>query len=104
MADLNQADWSNQLQNDDQAIIVDVRSDEEVAEGMIPNALQMDIYQTQEFISQIQELDKTKNYYVYCRSGGRSAQACAIMNQLGIENAYNLMGGFSDWTGKVIQP
>ena len=104
MADLSQADWSNQLEKDDQAIVIDVRSDEEVADGMIPNALQMDIYQTQMFIDKLQQLDKTKNYYVYCRSGGRSAQACAIMNQMGIENAYNLIGGFTDWTGKVSQP
>ncbi len=104
MADLSQADWSKQLEKDDQAIVIDVRSDEEVADGMIPNALQMDIYQTQMFIDKLQQLDRTKNYYVYCRSGGRSAQACAIMNQMGIENAYNLIGGFTDWTGKVSQP
>lgn len=104
MADLTQNTWLEQLEKDNQAIIIDVRSDEEVAEGMIPNAMQMDIYQTQEFLGKLQELDKTKNYYVYCRSGGRSAQACAIMNQLGIENAYNLIGGFTDWTGEVTYP
>jgi len=38
---------------------------------------------------------------VYCKAGGRSAQACAIMNQLGFKNAYNLVGGFSQWQGKV---
>ena len=49
----------------------------------------------------IEALDKTKNYYVYCKAGARSAQACSIMNQLGIANTYNLVGGFSQWQGEV---
>ncbi|MFD2550332.1 rhodanese-like domain-containing protein [Bizionia sediminis] len=104
MTDLTQTAWQEQLENDSQAVIVDVRTEAEIAEGKIPNALEMDIYQPQEFMDKLQALDKTKNYYVYCRSGGRSAQACALMNQLGIENAYNLMGGFTDWTGDVVIP
>lgn len=101
MADLTQAEWVNQLEKDDNALILDVRTDDEVAEGKIPNALHIDIYKGQGFIYAVEELDKSKNVYVYCKSGGRSAQACAIMNQLGFENTYNLIGGFSEWTGAV---
>ncbi|OBX22894.1 MULTISPECIES: rhodanese-like domain-containing protein [Bizionia] len=104
MSDLTQAAWREKLEKDTEAVIIDVRTDEEVAEGMIPNAEQLDIFQSQVFMEKIQTLDASKNYYIYCRSGGRSAQACAIMNQLGIENAYNLMGGFTEWTGEVIEP
>lgn len=104
MADLTQDEWQEQLEKDKQAVIVDVRTDEEVAEGIIPEAQQIDILQPQEFINKLQELDKTKNYYLYCKSGGRSAQACALMNQMGIENTYNLVGGFTDWTGNVKHP
>jgi rhodanese-related sulfurtransferase len=101
MADLSQNDWSTQLHADQNAQILDVRTADELEEGFIPNAIHMDIYLGQEFVDSIQTLDKAKNYYVYCRSGGRSAQACAIMNQLGFKSTYNLVGGFSEWKGAV---
>jgi rhodanese-related sulfurtransferase len=41
---------------------------------------------------------------VYCKAGGRSAQACAVMNQLGFENTFNLEGGFMQWKGEVAFP
>lgn len=101
MADLSQQDWTKQLDADANAIILDVRTQEEIDLGVIPNAIHIDIYKGQGFIYEVEKLDKTKNYYVYCRSGGRSGQACTIMNQLDIENAYNLLGGFSEWQGEV---
>lgn len=102
MADLTQEEWAAQLAADEQAVVLDVRTKAEVAEGIIPNAINIDIYQGQDFIFDLEELDKEKNYYVYCRSGNRSAQACAIMNQLGFENAYNLVDGITEWTGAII--
>ena len=101
MADLTQADWVEKLKKDDNPVILDVRTQEEVDEGKIPNALHIDIYKGQGFIDEVDKLDKTKTYFVYCRSGARSAQACAVMNQLGFEKTYNLLGGFSEWTGEV---
>ena len=101
MADLSQNEWAEQLENDANAVVLDVRTDHEVAEGIIPKAIHIDIYRGQEFINEIETLDKSKNYYVYCKAGGRSGQACSIMNQLGFENAYNLLGGFSQWRGEV---
>lgn len=101
MADLTQHEWTSKLTADDNAVILDVRTPEEVAEGIIPNAITIDIYKGQGFIYELEELDKSKTYYVYCRSGGRSGQACGIMNQLGFKNAYNLIGGFMEWKGEV---
>ncbi|GAL63931.1 rhodanese-like domain-containing protein [Algibacter lectus] len=102
MEDLTQEEWTEQLAKDDNAVILDVRTDAEVADGIIAGAKHIDIYKGQEFISEIEALDKSKNYYVYCRSGNRSGQACAIMDQLGFANAYNLEGGMLDWTGDVV--
>ncbi len=103
MSDLSQEEWTSQLENDDNAVILDVRTPEEVEEGYIPGAINIDIYLGQEFLDEVEKLDKSKNYYVYCRSGNRSGQACAIMNNVGIENAYNLEGGFMDWEGEVVE-
>ncbi|WP_228238912.1 rhodanese-like domain-containing protein [Allomuricauda sp. M10] len=103
MANLSQEEWAEQLENDDNAFILDVRTSDEVEEGYIPGAVNIDIYLGQEFLMELEKLDKSKNYYVYCRSGNRSGQACAIMNSLGIENAYNLEGGFMNWYGDRVE-
>ncbi len=99
--DLTQQQWAEQLSSDNNAVIIDVRTPEEWSEGIIPNAQMINIYEGQGFIYKLDELDKSKNYYVYCKAGGRSAQACQIMQQLGFENTYNLMGGFMQWQGEV---
>ncbi|MFK7049290.1 molybdopterin biosynthesis protein MoeB [Flavobacterium columnare] len=100
---LTQEDWWTKLQQDDNAVVLDVRTADECSNGIIPNAINIDIYKGQGFIYQVDELDKNKNYYVYCKAGGRSAQACEIMNQMGFNITYNLIGGFSEWDGPVDQ-
>ena len=101
---LKQEDWVSQLEADTNAVILDVRTEEEWNDGIIPNAINIDIYKGQGFIYAVEELDKSKNYYVYCKAGGRSEQACNIMNQLGFENTYNLVGGMMQWRGDVAKP
>jgi rhodanese-related sulfurtransferase len=101
---LKQNEWINQLNQDENAVILDVRTVDECAEGIIPNAIMIDIYKGQGFIYELENLDKNKNYYVYCKAGGRSAQACSIMQQLGFENTFNLEGGFMQWQGEVAFP
>lgn len=103
MADLTQEEWIVQLEGDDNAFVLDVRTEDEVEEGTIPNATNIDIYLGQGFLDELEKLDKSKNYYVYCRSGNRSGQACAIMNSVGFENTYNLEGGFMNWEGEISQ-
>lgn len=99
--DLSQEEWEEQLQQDDNAFILDVRTPEEVEDGYIPGATNIDIHLGQGFLDEVEKLDKSKSYYVYCRSGARSAQACSIMAGLGFEKAYNLEGGFMNWQGEV---
>lgn len=99
--DLSQKDWWEGFLKDQDAIILDVRTEEEVASGKIPNSVNIDIYKGQGFIYRLEEMDKNKTYFVYCRSGARSAQACSIMNQLGFEKTFNLIGGIMQWEGPI---
>ena len=101
MKNLTQEQWKEALENDKNAVILDVRTEEEFIEGFIPEAKNLDIYKGQDFLNEVGKLDKDKSYFVYCRSGARSSQACALMNQQGIENTYNLMGGISEWEGEI---
>ena len=102
MQELSQSQWRDQLKNDANAVVLDVRTNAEVAEGMIPNAQQIDIMNAANFMEKVKQLDTSKNYYIYCRSGGRSAQACMIMNSLGFTNTYNLIGGMMQWNGETV--
>lgn len=99
---LTQEEWVSQFEVDTNALILDVRTEDECNQGSIENAINIDIHKGPEFMAAIEALDKTKNYYVYCRSGVRSAKACEIMNELGIENAYNLLGGIIEWNGDIV--
>ncbi|MGO3706864.1 MAG: rhodanese-like domain-containing protein [Mesonia hippocampi] len=101
MKDLSQQEWATAIQTDTNAVILDVRTDEEFSEGYIKNAKQIDIYQAQQFMEEVNALDKSKTYYIYCRSGGRSAQACMLLEQMGFNETFNLQGGFSEWQGEI---
>ena len=83
--DLSQQEWWAKAQEDENAVILDVRTEDEVNRGQIPGAKNIDIYKGQGFIYRVEELDKSKNYYVYCAAGVRSANACNAMEQLGFE-------------------
>ena len=81
-------------------VILDVRTDPEVAEGMIEGAIQID-YRGDNFRDEVAKLDKSKTYVVYCRSGGRSAAASQIMSEeLGFEKVNNLLGGYLEYSAE----
>lgn len=90
-----QADKENKL-------ILDVRTPEEVEEGFIPGtSIFIDIYDPG-FQEKINQLDKSKDYLVYCRAGGRSANACMLLVQNGFNGTiYNLEGGIGEWDGDI---
>lgn len=100
--DLSQKDWIAKQESDQDAIIIDVRTEEEWNFGVIDGAIEIDIYKGGEFLAKINKFDKSKNYFIYCKAGGRSAQACAVMNSLGFVNTYNLVGGILAWTGELV--
>jgi rhodanese-related sulfurtransferase len=95
MKNLSIEEFINGFQNDHNAVIIDVRTIEEEAEGLIPNSLNMNFMEPS-FPEKVMDLDKSKDYYVYCRSGGRSATACQFMEKQGL-TSFNLVGGIGAW-------
>ncbi len=90
-----------ELSKEKDYIVLDVRTPEECASGIIPGATPIDIMNQTLFMSEIMKLDKSKSYLVYCRSGNRSGKACQVMDELGFAKTYNLVGGMLDWKGAV---
>ncbi len=73
-------------------IIIDVRTKREFDEGHVQGAILIDVNDSK-FKENINDLDKKKKYYVYCRSGSRSSRAIGIMEESGITNTCNIEGG-----------
>ena len=98
--DLNQKDWKNQIDND--SVIIDVRTPEEFEISRIPDSINIDFNNPVFFMQEIQKLDKNVSYYIYCRTGVRSANSCLLMKELGFDNINNLLGGIVEWRGEII--
>ncbi|MEE3034622.1 MAG: rhodanese-like domain-containing protein [Bacteroidota bacterium] len=101
--DLTQQEWLSRLKKDSNSLIIDVRTDREYQEGHIANSVLIDITKMETFLEKIKSLDKSLQYYIYCRSGQRSSKACYLMAQVGIKNNFNLLGGILEWEGDLIK-
>jgi rhodanese-related sulfurtransferase len=101
MNQLKSKEWSEYLGKTPKSLILDVRTADEYKSGYIKNAVNVDIYGGSDFIESIKKLNKNYSYFVYCRSGARSAQACQLMQQMGFEKVFNLDGGILAWEGKI---
>ncbi len=100
--DLEQNKWKIGLENDLDSLILDVRTPEEFEASRIPNSVNIDFYNPEIFMQEIGKLDKNKSYYIYCRTGVRSANSCHLMKELGFINTYNLIGGIVEWNGETV--
>lgn len=83
--------------------LVDVRTDEEAAQGIIPGALHIPLHLLP---LRAQKLEGNSPLIFYCHSGIRSAQACSFMASQGRENLFNLRGGVLGWgvAGFTLEP
>lgn len=89
----------NSLKTTSPGIILDVRTPGEVASGYVEGAVIIDITQS-DFMDKVTKLEKGKPIYVYCKAGGRSANASQKLIDLGYENVYNVLGGMDAWKAK----
>ena len=87
----------NQAKADTTSILLDVRTPKEYAEGHLAGAHQLDYLNSEAFNAGIKQLDKSRTYYIYCRSGRRSHGACLKMQQQGFK-VYDMEGGILNWT------
>lgn len=78
----------------DGALIVDVRTEAEMAAGMIPGAVAIPLHLLP---LRANELPKDREIVLYCRSGARSAQGVAFLKAQGFGKAVNLAGGVMAW-------
>lgn len=80
----------------DGLVVLDVRTIEEFNEGHLDGATMIDFYSA-DFEAQLAQLDKDTPYLLYCRSGNRSGQARAIMEELGFTDVADVGGGILAW-------
>lgn len=77
------------------AAVIDVRTPEEVAAGHLHGSLHIDI-QGSDFASKMNELDKSANYVIYCRSGNRAGSAIDWMTENGFTGTLTNAGSLAD--------
>lgn len=97
MKEITAKELEKKLVNGEPLHIIDVREDEEVAQGVIPGAKHIPLGELDERLS---EIDKKETYYIVCRSGGRSSAACTFLDEHGFQ-VINMVGGMLAWEGDI---
>jgi rhodanese-related sulfurtransferase len=82
------------LANGEHLNMIDVREDEEVASGMIPGAKHIRLGELPE---RLDEIERTDEIIMICRSGNRSGKACQYLQSVGVTGLKNMAGGMLDW-------
>ena len=99
--EINTGELAARIENGDDVELLDIRSDAELMQGVLPNAKHLPMHLIP---LKINDFPKDKDIILYCRSGARSYQAVAYLAQQGFDNIYNLSGGIISWAqqGKQI--
>ena len=83
------------MDNEEEYVILDVRTREEYDEGHIPEAILIPDYEIADR-AEAELQDKEQIILVYCRSGNRSKAASDALVQMGYTNVKEF-GGINDW-------
>ncbi|MEZ5004717.1 MAG: rhodanese-like domain-containing protein [Chitinophagales bacterium] len=94
--ELSVKEFKKKMEVYDDSVLIDVRTPEEIREYALEGHLVLNIMDPS-FTTKIDALDREKSYFVYCRSGNRSGQACRYMLSQGFKKLYNLSGGIIAW-------
>ena len=87
--------FATEIQEQD-SVIIDIRTPEEYAAGRIEGSINIDYY-ADTFAAELAKLDKNVSYKVYCNSGNRSESVLEIMKGLGFTKVTELDGGIQAW-------
>lgn len=99
MEEITPSELKQRLDNGDDIQIVDVREDNEVAIGRIPNSIHIPLGQV---LGRMKELDPNRETVVHCKMGGRSSRAIEALQRSGFEGKLvNLKGGILRWSDEV---
>ena len=90
------AEFLSAMQDDANAIVLDVRRPSEYAEGHLAAALQLNWLDKATWQNGMKCLSKEPTYYIYCRSGRRSHEAATDMLERGFK-VVELEGGIQNW-------
>lgn len=93
--DIEQSELQSTLESTG-ATLVDIRTPEEVAEGIIEGAKIVDFHDD-DFMAQMEQFPKDQPLVVYCAAGGRSSKAMKMLNKAGWKEVYNLLGGYGEY-------
>jgi len=97
---INADELAQVLKNEPGVQLVDLRTPGELAQtGKIAGAMVIN-FNSPDFQSQVEKLDKEKAVIVYCAAGGRSPRAAAQMTKMGFKKIYDYAGGMNDWKAK----
>ena len=83
----------------DNAIVLDVRTVDETNQGQIKGSSSLDFYESN-FENSLSLIQKDKEVFVYCQSGGRSKKAAKLLMEMGQFKVYNIEGGIRAWKAK----
>ncbi|TLQ03390.1 rhodanese-like domain-containing protein [Pediococcus stilesii] len=97
LKNINMDEFTKKIQKEDLNLI-DVREVFEYQMGHIASAKNLPLSNLQD---EVQTLDQNQTYYVICRSGARSANAGAYLDQLGFD-IINVQGGMNAWRGEIV--
>ena len=95
--DLDPEDAQQELQNDPELRLLDVRTQPEHDSHRLKDAVLIPV---QELAQRVDELDASAHWFVYCEHGRRSLFACDMLKQAGFEHVTNIRGGMAYWAGK----
>lgn len=99
MEEITPAELKQRLDKGDDIQIVDVREDNEVAVGRIPNSIHIPLGQV---LNRMNEIDPSRETVVHCKMGGRSARAIEALQRSGFGGKLmNLKDGIIGWSKEV---